>query len=299
MYEIISQKKQTHWQWMAALNFFLGSMGAGLYIMLYFFSGYITWEEGIITAHFLKFISAVLIAAGLLSVATEAGQPMRGLYLFANIRHSWISREVVFAGIFILLSFSQLLINSLTLSFFAVFAALFFVLSQSMILYSSSAVPAWNRPAIPLFFISSAMLNGFGLFLLLSIVNSHFVNSLYPLKIPVLIYGIICIVATQTIWLWTAYVNQDKETRQTILTLRSNPTLIRGVGLSGFLPLIGFAVLIFLNHSPQGFTATLVYAFCSASILFCGYHRFCRLVFGIEFLRTVSVDLKKPGRANT
>jgi len=287
MYEIISRKKQTHWRWPAALNFFLGSMGAGLYIMLFFFGRHITWEEGIISAHFLKLISTVLVAAGLLSVATEAGRPLRGLYLFANIRHSWISREVMFAGIFILLSLSELITNSLALSFFAAFAAVLFVISQAMILYSSSAVPAWNRPIIPLFFISSAMLNGFGLFLLLCILNLVFVNTLYPLKTTMLVYGLICIGSTQAMWVWMTYAGRP---------VRPNLLLIGEIGIGALLPFVGLTGLIFQSNSPKGFMVSSVYAICSISILFCGYYRLWRLVLNSDYLRPVSVWSDKPDR---
>lgn len=296
MHEIISRKKQNHWQWQAVLNFFLGGTGAGLYIIGFFSPINTAWEESIISASHIRIISPALVLAGMLAVATEAGRPSRGMLLFANISRSWMSREIMFALIFIVFSFLGFLIKSSLLSFATAVAAALFVISQAMILYCSSAVPSWNQRILPLFFISSALLNGFGLFLLLSVMNLYnpASHAFYPLKISIVIYGIICICLTSAIWFWMVCARSNQEIRRAFHHFCTKRMFITGVVIAGLIPLlslIGFAAQI---NSQKIYLALALSLLSSTSILFSGYYRLYHLVLNVDYLRPVSFGIDKP-----
>jgi DMSO reductase anchor subunit len=222
-------------------------------------------------------------------VAVEAGRPFRGRYLFFNVKHSWMSREVVFAAIFIFLSLLEAMIGGKLLSLLAASAALLFVISQAMILQCSSAVPAWNSATTPLLLISSALLNGFGLALLLQASNVNLFG------IDVLVYGMGCILLNLLTWLWLVYGPRDTEKRQALKPLRSRQVLAVAGVLGWLAPFFGMAWLISKNVPPVSPMVSISYMIWAAVILFCGYYRLDRLVFGIDYLRPVWIP--KPGES--
>jgi DMSO reductase anchor subunit len=284
MHEIISEKKQDLWRRPVVFNFFLGGTAAGFYLLLLLFGQNLQDENWIGGGHFVRLIPPALVAAGLLSVAAEAGRPFRGLNLFLNVKHSWMSREVVFAAIFIFLSLVEAMVGGIVLSLLAGCAAVLFLISQAMILRCSSAVPAWNTATVTLLLISSALLNGFGLALLLQAANVSVVG------IDLLAYGLGCILLNLLIWVWIVYGTKDGETRQALQPLRSKQVFAVAGVLGLVAPFFGLSWLLILKAvTPASPLASISHVIWAAIILFCGYYRLNRLISGIDYLRPVQV----------
>ncbi|WP_373498645.1 DmsC/YnfH family molybdoenzyme membrane anchor subunit [Desulfococcus sp.] len=285
MVEIISGKKQNHWRGPAVLNFFLGGTGIGFYILLVLFGP----DSKAGSGNVMDLLPAALTALGLAAVAVEAGRPFRGLYLFLNVKRSWMSREVVFATLFIVLSLMERKRGDTVLPMLTATAGVMFVISQAMILYRSSAVPAWRRPILPLMFITASLLNAFGLALLLAAAD------VCPVDEAVLVYGWVCIFLALVTWQKGLYVRTHIETPAAVPPIRSHRVRIADAGAGGVLPLLILAVLLFSGIPPKGAVASAAYALCGAFILTCGYYRLQRLITGIDYL--VPVSIGTPGES--
>ncbi len=170
---------QHSWHKRAVSNFFCGTTGAGLY----FFAVLYGWLQGAAEPlagegsvlqslrpdDMAVLLAPVLVAVGLLSVAAEAGRPLRGFNVLRNLRRSWMSRESGFAAVFIVLALLDgLFWRSPPLEAAAGLAGLGVALAQGLILARAKGVPAWNVGIMPAWFLSSALVCGGGVFLALS-----------------------------------------------------------------------------------------------------------------------------------
>ncbi len=177
---------QHTWHGLAAANFFCGPTGAGLYLLAVVFG----WLQGTTAAlidpgdplgslaeislsalnphHWAGLLGPALVIAGLLSVAAEAGRPLRGFNVLRNLRRSWMSRESAFAMVFMALALLDTLFwQSPPVQAVAASAGLGVMLSQGLILSKAKGVPAWNVAIMPLYFISSGLAFGCGVLLVL------------------------------------------------------------------------------------------------------------------------------------
>jgi DMSO reductase anchor subunit len=141
---------QRLWGWPAVINFAAGGLGAGLYLAFA-----VTGTPAI-----ARWLAPALVLAGFAAVAAEAGRPARGPRVLARARTSWMSRELwvgaLFAGA-----------AALGVVLLAASAAALLALAQGMILRQARGVPAWSAPGVPAAFLTSALVSGAGLWLLL------------------------------------------------------------------------------------------------------------------------------------
>ena len=138
-----SGHKQTSWKIPAVLNLTLGGMGAGFYLialLLIFPPQGADMTQVFVQTAVFKLLGPLLVSVGLISLTTEAGHPLKSIYLLVNLRHSWMSREALAGGIFILAAGLDWLIPSLILKIIAASAAFVFILAQGMIVWRASGV---------------------------------------------------------------------------------------------------------------------------------------------------------------
>jgi formate-dependent nitrite reductase membrane component NrfD len=160
--ELLHAGRQALWGRLAVANFFLGGAGAGVYVLAAVLSGF---ERSPILGA-ASALGPVLVIAGFLSVAAEAGRPLRGPFVLKRIRSSWMSRELWAGGAFIALSAADLLDPRLVWRVGAVLAALLLALAQGAILSRAKGVSAWSVPVMPLLFLVSALVSGAGTLIL-------------------------------------------------------------------------------------------------------------------------------------
>ncbi|MEM1943143.1 MAG: DmsC/YnfH family molybdoenzyme membrane anchor subunit [Candidatus Caldarchaeum sp.] len=147
-------EKQRVWEWLALGNFLVGGAGGGLYAVA-FLTG--------LTDLPLTLASAGLIAAGLAFVGLEAGNPTKAFHVFRNFRHSWMSREAVFATGFVLFSVLDVLRPSVLFKTLAWFCSAAYVVSQGFMLAAAKKIPSWNTPATPPLFVVLSLSAGLGI----------------------------------------------------------------------------------------------------------------------------------------
>jgi DMSO reductase anchor subunit len=147
---------QRLWGWPAVVNLAAGGLGAGLYLAFA-----VAGTPGI-----ARWLAPALVLAGFAAVAAEAGRPLRGGRVLARVRTSWMSRELWLGTAFALAA-------ALGLVPLAAPAAAALALAQGMILREARGVPAWSVPVMPVLFLTSALVSGAGLWLLLEVAGGR------------------------------------------------------------------------------------------------------------------------------
>ncbi len=158
---LIPSSRQTLWGKPAVANFFLGGSGAGAYVVAAILSGFerapLLWAASA--------LGPLLVMAGLLAVALEAGRPFRGLYVLRKLSSSWMSRELLFGSIFLLAALLEFVKPAVASRVTATVAAILFALAQGFILGRAKGVAAWSAPVLPPLFVVSGLVAGAGLLL--------------------------------------------------------------------------------------------------------------------------------------
>jgi formate-dependent nitrite reductase membrane component NrfD len=167
--ELIPPRRQALWGWPAVLNFALGGLGAGLYVAAVLGAGFA--RSPAVTA--ASWLGPLLVLAGFVAVATEAGRPLRGPRVLTRLGTSWMSRELLIGGAFVLLVATDLVFPLRLDRGLAVLAALALALAHGFIVRRSRGVTAWDVPLMPLLFLLSALISGSGLYLVIDVLSGR------------------------------------------------------------------------------------------------------------------------------
>ena len=170
-------RAQQEWSWLLAIWLFLGGTGSGLFLVFLAFD----------LAPFYGAVALALILVGGVVLLLELGNPLRAWRGIFRAGTSWLSRGVLFVVLFIVSAFLSVgprleivswpapLDNSLAvrlLGWFAGLCALMITLYPAFFFRSTSrAIPFWNTPLLPLFFVGYALLGGAGVVLLLDPIS--------------------------------------------------------------------------------------------------------------------------------
>jgi phenylacetyl-CoA:acceptor oxidoreductase subunit 2 len=234
--ELLLAARQTIWGRPASANFILGGAGAGLYLFS-FITGVL--QDGALAVSkplSSGLVGPVLVALGFLALAIEAGRPLRGIHLFRHLRRSWISRETLFAGLFISAAVIDRMFPDSLFRIVAAAAGLGLMVSQGFILFQAKAITAWNVPLMPLFFTSSGFTSGGAVSLLIGALTKSALSS------STIVLVMIALSTTLVIWLLYLYRSRGIAFREATEELRRPFALIVTLGFGHMLPL----VLLFL-----------------------------------------------------
>ena len=246
---------QHTWHGLATTNFFCGTTGIGLYILgticgwigglgfppLLTLNGLPETLAGFSLRslgfqHWTGLLGPMLVIIGLLAVAAEAGRPFRGYNVFRNAFHSWMSRESVFALIFVTLG----VLDTLATTHWAVqalagAAGVGVAWSQGMILRNAKGVPAWNVRAMPHLFVTSALVTGMGgYFVVTGLLDPFMLISPTPYAVGI---GLIAL----GLAFWWVYLTTRPHTptfAHSMAVLRRPAYLAGVVGLGHLLPAV-------------------------------------------------------------
>ena len=239
-------QKQNAWRLPAALNLTLGGMGAGFYLatLLLVLPESTGWIQSLMQTAVFKLLGPVLVCLGLLLLTTDAGQPLHSIYLLTNLRRSWMSREALAGGIFIIAAGLDWLIPNPVLRGVAALSGIIFMVAQGMIVSRASNVITWNAPMVPLFFLTCGLATGGGLML---IVLSLFTA---PSAISLPLVGLITALANALVW--TVYLRTPGEAFQHgVEPLRQRNSVALTIGVGHLLPIV---LLIAALAMPQPLT---------------------------------------------
>src|SRR3990170_3925654 len=170
---LIGYQPQREWAWLIATAFFLGKVGAGLFLISYFsdfdlgaFAGVLIVGVGKTTAHLLYL-----------------GRPLRFLRAVVGWRTSWISRGIIALGVFIPCGLVYVA-PYLGIAFVrggvadafgvvAVVAAAVVMVYDGFVLKASRGVPLWDSYLMPVLVLFYALLGGVTLTLTLEVLEGE------------------------------------------------------------------------------------------------------------------------------
>jgi DMSO reductase anchor subunit len=197
--ELIPPRRQALWGWPAVLNFAAGGFGAGLYVVAVVGAGF--GPSPAVSA--ASWLGPLLVLAGFVAVATEAGRPFRGPRVLTRLQTSWMSRELWIGGAFVLLVATDLAFPLRRHRALATLAALGLVLAQGYIVRRAKGVTAWDVPLMPLLFLLSALISGSGLYLVIEVISGR-----HPSR--ALLGGVLILLAAG-LAAWTRYLRWSGE----------------------------------------------------------------------------------------
>jgi len=237
----LTGKRQTFWDFRAAMNFILGGMGSGLAALST--AGYFLWDLPQASLLQSYLLSAVLMATGLTFVFMEIGRKLRFLHVLFRPHSSWMTREAYVAGLYYVALLLDWIWPRDWLHVVIGIAAAGFLYSQARILQAAKGIPAWRVPIIPWMLCSSGLLEGTGWYTFRHAINPAAV----PIGPELMGLGMLLAVCSGTLWSTyrsTAKVRGIPPLARAVLD-RTHPYLI-WIGYA--LPLAGFTIL-FAFHS--------------------------------------------------
>jgi len=256
--ELIPAQRQRLWGWQAVVNFTLGGVGAGLYGTAVLAAGF----ERTPAVAFYSWLAPLLVLAGFVAVAAEAGRPLRGARVLWKVRTSWMSRELWIGGVFVLLVAADIAFPLRLHRAQALAAAVLLALAQGMILRRSRGIAAWDVPIMPWLFLLSAAVSGAGAYMLLEVLAGRAAPP------AVLVAGIL--LAILTFWAGRAYVSTPAghAFREATASLRGGAAGRLAAGLGGALPLGALAVALAAPAvaAPAAALAGLAMVACQAYV---------------------------------
>ncbi len=163
---------QTEWVWLIAIAFFLGGIGAGLFLVAVFFQFKLAALLGLFIVAFGKGGAHLLYL----------GHPLRAWRVILKPGSSWISRGMIATVVFTFFGFlwcaevvpgfgwlvikEGTFIEGLVISL-AVISALIISIYDGLVMSSSPSLPFWNTALLPMFGFNEAFLGGVTLTILL------------------------------------------------------------------------------------------------------------------------------------
>jgi phenylacetyl-CoA:acceptor oxidoreductase subunit 2 len=159
----VEPARQRHWDWRAAANFIGGGSAAGLF----FFAAVASHEQGSWLLRAAP-LAPMLVLVGLCCVASELGRPLRASNVFRRWRTSWMSREAIAVATFLPAAVATVVLRSPTVAWLAALLGLALLYCQARMLKAARGIPAWREPAIVPLIFATGLVEGGGMFVILS-----------------------------------------------------------------------------------------------------------------------------------
>ena len=279
--EMLPARPQTLWGWPAVVNFVLGGLGAGWYIVALLAAG-LERSPGVTAA---SWAVPVLVLAGFAAVAGEAGRPLRGPRVLRRLWTSWMSRELLIGIAFVLLIAADLAFPLRVHRAQALVAATLLAVAQGFILRRARGIPAWNVPIVPALFLLSALLSGAGMYLVVEAAAGR------P-PAPAVVGAVLGLVVIG-FFAWARYLAWSREPAfvQSVATLRQRrPALVIEAGGYGLPVLLG--LLAMATPAAAGPLLALAGALLVAGQV---QAKAC-LIRAAGRLRPITLAISRPGR---
>ena len=188
-------KRQTLWDYRAAMNFTLGGMATGLALWALIAH----WFTGLAVRDLLVLYVAAGagMAVGLFFVFLEIARKLRFLYVLKRPQSSWMTRETYAVAVFYPALLADLLWPGAALHAVVALAAAAFLYCQARILFAGKGIPAWRAPLMPWMLIATGLFEGLGLLAIAGLL-------LESVPRPLAAYGLMALAALNAV-LWFAY----------------------------------------------------------------------------------------------
>jgi Fe-S-cluster-containing dehydrogenase component/DMSO reductase anchor subunit len=161
-------KRQTFWDYRAAMNFILGGMASGLAVVAWI--AHLAGVLGVQALHAIDVGAAALMAVGLFFVFLKIGRKARFLNVLRRPKSSWMTRETWCVAVFYPAVVASSVWPHPAMFALAALAAAGFLYCQARILHASKGIPTWRAPLTPWVIVASGLLEGVGLLALAGVV---------------------------------------------------------------------------------------------------------------------------------
>ena len=275
--------KQKDWGWPVIANLSIGSTGAGLYLVNFFLIFLKTDSDFFNQRISFGFIPLLLIIFGFFCLSIETGRPLRSFYLFSRPAQSWISIETMAGCIFIAAALCDYFFPHPILKLFAIMSAMAFLISQGYIVYRARAIIAWNVPIIPIVFVSSGLVSGYGLFVMLNAADKIGSDQ------TTLLFGLILLLFNAMIWL--IYLRQSSSNDFSIetKTLRQPFFLTFTIVLGQIFPFFLMLFLLLPNHNIELVPLSLSITLCGILLLIGNIIQKVGIIFFVGYFRGIEL----------
>jgi len=256
---VVGYSTQTKWSLLIASAFFLGELGAGLFVVSAAYNYYIGALFGFAAATIGKGITHLLYL----------GRPERFLRIFLKPKTSWISRgliSIAIFGVFGLIYLFPFISKQMGINLFisegssiwfaskiiALLASFIVITYDGFLMSKNRSIPLWNNSIIPLFALTYSILGGTTIttffyhykIMDITVLNIDFINKveMFLVVLNLLMLAIFI------------YVNHNS----TIAARKSVEFLTKGkyrnyfVGLSLTFGLVILLILLFSFHMSNG-----------------------------------------------
>jgi len=283
---------QRSWGWSMATSFFLGEIGAGLFLISLFFS----YLPGLILGLLLTSVGKT---AGHLM---HMGQPMRAWRAIFKLNQSWISRGLLAiilftaCGVIVVLDLAGLSFGLLPPALKPVVialagaAAIVIMLYQGFAMSHSAAIGLWNSGLIPVLGLTYALLGGVSLLTVMGFdmlaARPHDDQMLQIVQVGLVIY-----VAVSLYSLLHAAIFGPKGAQQSVALLLNSPLTKWFTPLVIVIGLLLPALLI--PFGPDGLVPRVVVMLA----VLAGYYSFRILVFKAALFDPIQSFLPQVSRA--
>ena len=231
--------RQSVWGWPAVANLTLVGAGAGCFLLAALLRGLDDEFRLAFSGVPLLIVAPGVALLGVLALTPEVGRPWRARWLLVNLRHSWMSREVLAMAVFLPVSAVACFVAHPAWWTAGSAAAAALIISQGFMFRHARGVPAWNRAVVPVVFLTSALSTAAGVLLIASAVAGHAGTATTLLVVT----G--CLAADATAWVSYATGTRDAAFRRATAALRQPSAIATHIGLSRVAPallLVGAAL---------------------------------------------------------
>ncbi len=154
-------KRQTFWDWRAAMNWCFGGLASGAAFLAWVL--YLAADLPAPALAWFNFGAGALMCVGLFFVFLKIGRKMRFWRAITRFQTSWMTRELYVVPIFGAGVLAGLFTHHAVAFAVAGIAALAFLFCQAMILFKARGIPNWRVPLMPWMIIATGLLEGAGL----------------------------------------------------------------------------------------------------------------------------------------
>ena len=252
----VGYNPQKEWAWLITTAFFLGEVGAGLFLVSLFLAGKVGLGSAIVgwlivtagknTAHFIYL-----------------GKPWRFWRMVFRPQTSWISRGFYATGSLMLFGFLHIILQwqesvtslSILIMWLAGISAFWVMIYDGIVMTYSPSLPLWNNSLLPILRLSYALMGGVTLSLLIAgtpqlaaMVNASELHGLGNLERWLIIVNLVMIIVY--ILTLTYSVSTAKESAYLMVKEKYPAVFWFGVVLVGLVVIFLLPVIVKTHNLP-------------------------------------------------
>jgi formate-dependent nitrite reductase membrane component NrfD len=240
-------ERQTSFNWMVAMDFFLGGMGAGTFL-----SGFILQRFNMLAsqAKSAELIGPIMVIIGGIFLFFHLGSGFKTkIYLlFIKAKNSWVARGTWINSIFILSAFIYLLYERTTVfGWIAMICSVLAIMYPGFLLSQNKSIPLWNSSVLPPLFLFSGIGTGLAVLLIISFFSVGFTDATFLNDFQKVAWSGVFVILLQLIMICSYFCirsNKDTAFGKSLNLLKRPISILATIIIGLMLPLLLLALAI-------------------------------------------------------